>query len=102
MRWSTGLRALLLTGATAALAAGHLGAGVVLAVLTVAAGTPAYPAVGPVSLFVSLGVLLAGTAVVAGRRGSGRQGREAPVNDESTAGPARRGGAGGAGTALDP
>lgn len=44
LRWSTGVRAVLLAGCAAALATGRLGAALVLAVLTVAVGTPAYPA----------------------------------------------------------
>lgn len=44
LRWSAGARTVLLGGAAAALGTGHLAAAVVLAVLTVAAGTPAYPA----------------------------------------------------------
>jgi MFS family permease len=44
LRWSAGLRAALLLGCSLALAADQLGAAVVLAVLTVAVGTPAYPA----------------------------------------------------------
>jgi MFS family permease len=44
LRWSAAVRALLLTGCAVAMTTGHLGVAVVLAVLTVAAGTPAYPA----------------------------------------------------------
>lgn len=44
LRWSAAVRALLLTGCAVAVTTGHLGVAVVLAVLTVAAGTPAYPA----------------------------------------------------------
>ena len=44
LRWSTGARAGLLAGAAGALLGGELVLAVVLAVLTVAAGTPAYPA----------------------------------------------------------
>jgi len=44
LRWSAGVRAVLLLGAAVALSDDHLGAAVLLAVLTVAAGTPAYPA----------------------------------------------------------
>lgn len=44
LRWSAGVRSVLLLGATVALQSGHLPAAVILAVLTVAASTPAYPA----------------------------------------------------------
>ena len=44
LRWSTVARAALLTASAAALLGGHLALAVVLAVLTVAAGTPSYPA----------------------------------------------------------
>ncbi len=44
LRWSASVRTGLLAGAAVALGTGHLAAAVVLAVLTVAAGTPAYPA----------------------------------------------------------
>ena len=44
LRWSTGVRAVLLAGCAAALATDRLGPALVLAVLTVAVGTPAYPA----------------------------------------------------------
>ena len=44
LRWSTAARAGLLAASTAALLGGQLALAVVLAVLTVAAGTPSYPA----------------------------------------------------------
>jgi MFS family permease len=44
LRWSAGVRTVLLAGCGAALLAGQLGVAVVLAALTVAAGTPSYPA----------------------------------------------------------
>ena len=44
LRWSTGIRAVLLAGCAAALTTDQLGVALVLAVLTVAVGTPAYPA----------------------------------------------------------
>ena len=44
LRWSTGMRAVLLAGCAAAMTTDQLGVALVLAVLTVAAGTPAYPA----------------------------------------------------------
>ncbi len=44
VRWSTSVRAVLLVGSGVALLTGQLGVSVGLAVVTVAAGTPAYPA----------------------------------------------------------
>jgi MFS family permease len=44
LRWSAGVRTLLLAGCGSALLADQLGVAVVLAMLTVAAGTPSYPA----------------------------------------------------------
>jgi MFS family permease len=44
LRWSTAVRAVMLTGCAAGMATNHLGIALVLAVLTVAVGTPAYPA----------------------------------------------------------
>ncbi|MET0694963.1 MAG: MFS transporter [Propionibacteriaceae bacterium] len=44
LRWSAAIRAVLLLGCAVAVSADQLGLGVGLAVLTVAAGTPAYPA----------------------------------------------------------
>jgi MFS family permease len=44
LRWSAALRALMLAAAGVAVITGHLGAGVGLAALSVAASTPAYPA----------------------------------------------------------
>jgi len=44
LRWSTGVRAVLLAACAAALTTDQLGVALVLAVLTVAVGIPAYPA----------------------------------------------------------
>jgi MFS family permease len=44
LRWSTGIRVVLLTGCALALQLNHVALALVLAVVTVAAGTPAYPA----------------------------------------------------------